>query len=396
MSNNHKFLSTLAIAMTACVLFVGAARAANIAPLGTAGNDGYNAVWGDPTNYINDDTWAWDPSNGFHSDGDAPTRLWVTWTQDYFIDEVELWHCEAGAVYIAPDYQIQTLNAGGNPTADGDWTTVVNVSGNTDVNPTYNFAPVTTAGVRLYFTDHGPFTGDNLLRFEEILVEGTPPPQSVLTLQVNTLTGVAAMLGDPIDDIDLNFYEITSAGNSLDPNGWNSIENQDDVGGGFPAANPAGSGNGWEESGAIGTHALAEGFLLGDSTLGAGESVDLGAIYDGGDQDWEFSYRTADGSVEVGVVDFVTSGFDPADLNQDGFVDGLDLGIQLINWGQNVTPDQGELNGAPPVNGLDLGLLLIDWNPKPLSAASVPEPATCTLVLASLCLAMSRRRIAAR
>jgi hypothetical protein len=86
----------------------------------------------------------------------------------------------------------------------------------------------------------------------------------------------------------------------------------------------------------------------------------------------------------------------PADLNQDGFVDGLDLGIQLINWGQDVTPDQGELNGAPPVNGLDLGLLLIAWNPKPLSAAAVPEPSSFTLVLASLCLALGRRRIAAR
>jgi hypothetical protein len=88
--------------------------------------------------------------------------------------------------------------------------------------------------------------------------------------------------------------------------------------------------------------------------------------------------------------------FDPADLNQDGFVDGLDLGIQLIHWGDDVTPDQGELNGAPPVNGLDLGLLLIAWNPKPLSAAAVPEPSSFTLVLASLCLAMGRRPILAR
>jgi hypothetical protein len=221
-------------------------------------------------------------------------------------------------------------------------------------------------------------------------------PAALLTLQVDTLTGMATILGDPSEDIDFNFYEITSAGDSLDSAGWNSIEDQDDVGGGFPAANPAGSGNGWEQSGSIGTHALAEGYLLGSSTFGAGESIDLGAIYDGGEQDWQFSYRTADGSVEEGVVDFTTSAFDPADLNQDGFVDGLDLGIQLINWGQDVTPDQGELNGAPPVNGLDLGLLLIAWNPKPLSAAAVPEPASFTLVLASLCLAMGRRRIAAR
>jgi hypothetical protein len=83
---------------------------------------------------------------------------------------------------------------------------------------------------------------------------------------------------------------------------------------------------------------------------------------------------------------------DPADLNQDGFVDGLDLGIQLINWGADVTPDQGELSGAPPVNGLDLGLLLIAWNPKPLSAASVPEPSSLMLLAAGLLGFGVRRR----
>jgi hypothetical protein len=81
-----------------------------------------------------------------------------------------------------------------------------------------------------------------------------------------------------------------------------------------------------------------------------------------------------------------------ADLNGDGFVDGLDLGIQLINWGQNVTPDQGELSGSPPVDSLDLGILLYTWNPKPLSTATVPEPSS--LVLSSLASAamMARRR----
>ena len=85
------------------------------------------------------------------------------------------------------------------------------------------------------------------------------------------------------------------------------------------------------------------------------------------------------------VVLTALGGFDPADLNMDGFVDGLDLGIQLGSWNQTVAPELGELNGVPPVDGLDLGILLGVWNPPPLSAVSgVPEPAGLTLMLVGL------------
>jgi len=82
----------------------------------------------------------------------------------------------------------------------------------------------------------------------------------------------------------------------------------------------------------------------------------------------------------------------PSDLNMDGFVDGLDLGILLGNWNTTTTPEMGELNGIPPVDGLDLGILLGAWNPSPLAVAgAVPEPST--LALLSLALgAVSLRR----
>ena len=83
---------------------------------------------------------------------------------------------------------------------------------------------------------------------------------------------------------------------------------------------------------------------------------------------------------------------DPADLNMDGFVDGLDLGIQLGNWNQTVAPELGELNGLPPVDGLDLGILLGAWNPPPLSgSAAVPEPTGVALLLCGL-LSLKLRR----
>ena len=85
---------------------------------------------------------------------------------------------------------------------------------------------------------------------------------------------------------------------------------------------------------------------------------------------------------------------DPADLNMDGFVDGLDLGILLGNWDQTTTPDMGELNGTPPVDGLDLGILLGAWNPPPLSAAvgTVPEPASAVLLGLCFCMFAAHRR----
>lgn len=184
-------MKTLALALGfVLVLFIGTVRAVNIAPLGTAANDGYNNVWGDPTNYINDGVWAWNSSNGFHADGSNDTsRLWITWTDNYIIDSVELWHCEAGAQYIASDYQIQILKSGGNPLVDIDWTTVVNVTGNTNVNPSYGFTPVITTGVRLFVTDDGP---DAPLRFEELLVFGelyspAPEPSTFLLLSLGAL-----------------------------------------------------------------------------------------------------------------------------------------------------------------------------------------------------------------
>ncbi len=175
-SNRPKVLLTFAaVAVITLAFTAGTARAQNIAPLGTAGNDGYNGVWGDPTNYINDGVWAWDSANGFHSDGGQPTRIWVEWTEDYLIDQVDLVHVEVGGgVYNAADYLIQALNSGGDPTIDGDWTTLVDVVGNTDTYPSYSFTPVTTDGIRLFVTDDGP---NSPLRFEELLVFGELAPE---------------------------------------------------------------------------------------------------------------------------------------------------------------------------------------------------------------------------
>jgi len=106
-------------------------------------------------------------------------------------------------------------------------------------------------------------------------------------------------------------------------------------------------------------------------------------------------------SVQLSSIEFfgdIAEFVNPADLNMDGFVDGLDLGILLGNFNQNgVAGSGGELNGTDPVDGLDLGILLGAWNPPTaISAAAVPEPTTAILaLLAAFVVSVSARRRAA-
>ena len=128
-------------------------------------------------------------------------------------------------------------------------------------------------------------------------------------------------------------------------------------------------------------------------------SLLTGTVYDGTQEDFEIdlpSGQTLEGWNAISVwcsdfsVNFGSGTFldqvivdQPADFNDDLYVDGLDLGIFLGNWGSTTaTIEQGELNGVPPVDGLDLGILLGAWNPPPLaSTIVVPEPATTVLLL---------------
>jgi hypothetical protein len=55
----------------------------------------------------------------------------------------------------------------------------------------------------------------------------------------------------------------------------------------------------------------------------------------------------------------------PADLNDDGFVNGDDLGILLSQWGECTTSCSADFNGDGFVNGDDLGVLLAAWGACP-------------------------------
>lgn len=69
--------------------------------------------------------------------------------------------------------------------------------------------------------------------------------------------------------------------------------------------------------------------------------------------------RTGSGSEGTGSTE------DPpclGDINEDGIVDGTDLGILLGEWGED---EDSDLNGDHDVDGTDLGILLGNWGQCP-------------------------------
>ena len=57
-----------------------------------------------------------------------------------------------------------------------------------------------------------------------------------------------------------------------------------------------------------------------------------------------------------------------ADINDDGMVDGADIGAWLVYAGEVCDPGEpcpGDLDGDGEITGGDLGVLLVNWGPCP-------------------------------
>ena len=103
--------------------------------------------------------------------------------------------------------------------------------------------------------------------------------------------------------------------------------------------------------------------------------VDYGQILDG----------TLSDVNDDGVPDSCQAPCVPSDLNNDGAVDGSDLGALLSDWGPAAGQGtRADINGDGIVNGADLGTLLSNWGPcgaAPTWATVIqwqPDPAVVT------------------
>lgn len=207
-----------------------------------------------------------------------------------------------------------------------------------------------------------------------------------LTLEVDPLTGEAAIRNLTDNTVEMNYYEVASDAAALTPISWSRVEQQERVN--FPAGN--GSGDGWEELGAGSADLLAEGRLLGSSMLEPSAWIDLGVVHDpNAPQDLEFTYHDGDAFV-AGVVDYVAAG-STADFDRDALVNSNDLTRWSAAYGLDGTADS---NADGDSDGFDF----LAWQRQvggaaPLKAQAVPEPSSLILlsIAATFLSAHSRR-----
>ena len=195
----------------------------------------------------------------------------------------------------------------------------------------------------------------------------------LITLEVNKTTGQVRLINQQAAPINIDYYEITSAGGALNASGWNSLDDQE---GGDPP------GQGWDESGGANANKLSELFLgNGDTSFAfpANGSRVIGnafnpAIFGANDGDLVFRVGGLSGAIVPGAVSYVTGG--PAgvagDYNNNGTVDAADY----VLW-RNGGPLQNDpTNGVQPE---DYNVWRANFGKSPIgagsaSAASVPEP----------------------
>jgi hypothetical protein len=244
-------------------------------------------------------------------------------------------------------------------------------------------------GIRLIGNGAGPADGNGFIGVNEFEVLGTPQQ---LSFEVDVTTGRARLVNNVQSNISFDFYQVSSAGGALDLSaaGWNSFENPSLNPAGFPGG--TGGGAGWEELGNPDSHLVAEGFLLGTSTLAPGESATLGRLFAGEIQDLSLRYRSAAGAFIDVPATFLKGGL-AADFDFNDTVNATDLAAWRANVGTGAAADA---DGDADSDGADF----LVWQ-RQLGAsaaevsavAMVPEPTSLALLLYG---SFSARRIARR
>jgi hypothetical protein len=206
-----------------------------------------------------------------------------------------------------------------------------------------------------------------------------------LTATVDRSNGNITLSNPGTDPVELDFYQINSASNSLNVAGWNSLSDQN-----FQSVG-AGPGQSWDEAGGSDSSALAEVYLQSNSTLAGGAMVSLGNPFTvGGQEDLVIQYRLPSnfpGFFLNATVNYVgTAPGIAGDYNNDGRVDAADY----VLWRKN----PGAFGGDPAgYNTWRTNFGRTSGSGASLDgAAGVPEPMTCCLACLALVLWAPRRR----
>ena len=243
-------------------------------------------------------------------------------------------------------------------------------------NSLYTIATMTTGALQ---------SGDDIAVFG--LAGAAAPSATTLSLVVNKLSGVVTIKNPTIGPVDLKGYEITSSAGSLNLASWSSLSDRNVS----PVDGPDGDaivgntdGETWDEAAGATSGAVQEGFLFGATTIPAGGSLPLGAVYNTAmPGDLAFQYRPASGGVPTGPVNYVNKL--PPDFDQSSSVNTLDLLYITTGFGSTQADDtSGDADGDADVDANDFLMWqrYLGVTPPPASDTAIPtpEPASATLL----------------
>lgn len=230
------------------------------------------------------------------------------------------------------------------------------------------------------------------------------------TAEVNEITGEIRLVNNTDSIISFSSYQLVSdTAAAFNVGNWNSLSNQSGINSlvnpvdGEDPGSIAGDSAGefWAEAGGADSNVLSEQFLLGSTSLAAGQFISLDTAYDlSAAESFSFKYfDTTANRVYTGLVNFITS-TDNADFNGDGDVDGSDFLAWQRGFESGTTPAEGDADGSGDVNAVDLGI----WQTQfgigngngggSLTGVAVPEPSAMALFLvAALVTAFIRKQV---
>ncbi|MCA9186567.1 MAG: hypothetical protein KDA99_13155, partial [Planctomycetales bacterium] len=190
-------------------------------------------------------------------------------------------------------------------------------------------------------------------------------------------TGQAVMQNQSTHAVTIDGYTLTSAGGSITPASWSSLQDQGT------------SGGAWFET-LSNSNQLGELQRSGTTTLASKQIVDMGTIFStAGAKDLKFQFLldgTAVGFNGVVVYGDLPSASLAGDYNGNGSVDAADYTVWKDNFGSTSALD-ADGNGNGTVDAADYTIWKDNFGNiagAAANVASVPEPSSIAIALLSL------------